>query len=507
MLGRTISHYRILDKLGEGGMGVVYKAEDAKLERTVALKFLAAHLLNDDEAKQRFLREAKAAAALNHPNICSVYEIDETDGKTFISMAYVEGETLEERIARGPLPIKEALDIGQQIAKGLEGAHEKGIVHRDIKPANILVAQDGQVTIMDFGLARLTEASRLTKADTTVGTVAYMSPEQAQGGEVDHRSDLWALGCAIYEMIAGARPFKGAYDQALLYEIVQQEPEPLTGVRAGVPMELEFIVGKCLAKDASDRYQSAKEIAVDLRTLAEKMKSGRSTILRTAEMGVGLPANPATVAHVSRFDPPPRDALIVKRSRLSGPHSPHFWDVEKTGGGALSDLGCHCIEAARYFFGKDDPVVNVMAWGATLVHHDKTKGEDNALLVLEFASGGIAHCELSWTTKGGLDLRNEIHGSEGSIFTDVTRGTPIRAFVSSSAGYVIEKADADVGWIQPLPEEAFTYGYQAEMRHFVECVRDGVEPRETYHDGFVVNAILDAGYDSMKRRRWVKPKC
>lgn len=197
---------------------------------------------------------------------------------------------------------------------------------------------------------------------------------------------------------------------------------------------------------------------------------------------------------------------VRSRESHSGPHSPHFWDVEKTGGGAMSDLGCHCIEAARYFFGKDDPVVEVMAWGATLVHGKKTEGEDNALLVLEFQSGGIAHCELSWTTQGGLDLRNEIHGSKGSVFTDVTRGTPIRAFVSESSGYVVEKADIDFGWTQPLPEEAFTYGYQAEMRHFVECVRDGVEPRETYHDGFAVNAILDAGYESMKKRKWVRPK-
>ncbi|HYI94993.1 MAG TPA: Gfo/Idh/MocA family oxidoreductase, partial [Bryobacteraceae bacterium] len=156
---------------------------------------------------------------------------------------------------------------------------------------------------------------------------------------------------------------------------------------------------------------------------------------------------------------------VRSRESHSGPHSPHFWDVEQTGGGALNDLGCHCVEAARYFFGKDDKVVEVMAWGATLVHHNRTKGEDNALLVLKFASGGIGHCELSWTTKGGLDLRNEIHGSEGSIFTDVTRSTAITSFTPRPAGYVIEKADISFGWTRPLPEEAFAYGYQAEMRH------------------------------------------
>ncbi len=296
MIGQTISHYRILDKLGEGGMGVVYKAEDTKLERTVALKFLAAHLLNDEEAKQRFLREAKSAAALHHPNICTVYAVDEADGKTFLAMAFLKGETLEDRIATGPLPLKDAFDIARQIAEGLAAAHAEGIVHRDIKPANILVSPEGRATVMDFGLARLTEASKLTRADQTVGTAAYMSPEQIQGDEVDHRTDLWALGCVLYEMVGGLRPFKGQYDQALLYEICNQEPEPLTAVRAGVPMELEYIVGKCLGKDPADRYDSTGELAKDLRTLGDKLKSGRSTILRTANLSVGMPASPATHA-------------------------------------------------------------------------------------------------------------------------------------------------------------------------------------------------------------------
>jgi len=200
--------------------------------------------------------------------------------------------------------------------------------------------------------------------------------------------------------------------------------------------------------------------------------------------------------------------VLWVRSREShgGPHSPHFWDVSKTGGAAMNDLGCHCIAMARYAFGKEDKIVEVMAWGARLVHHKKTKGEDNALLVLKFSSGGIGHCELSWTAKGGLDLRNEIHGSEGSIFTDVTRSTPISAFTSKPSGYVIEKADLDFGWTKPLPEEAFTYGYQGEMKHFVECVRSATPPRETYEDGWIVNLILDAGYQSMRSKKWVRVK-
>ncbi len=313
MIGSSISHYKIVAKLGEGGMGVVYKAEDTKLERTVALKFLAQHLLNDEEAKERFLREAKAAAALDHPNICTVHEIDEVDGKTFIVMAFLEGESLEERITQGPLSLKDSLDIARQAADGLEAAHEKGIFHRDIKPANIMVDAKGRATVMDFGLARLTEASRLTKFDTAMGTVAYMSPEQAQGMEVDSRSDLWSLGCVLYEMVCGQRPFQGQYDQALLYEIVHQEPAALTGLRTGVPVELELLTSKCLAKDRDDRYQHASEASVDLRTLGEKLKSGRSTILRTAPMTGAVPVPMTAAQTVNPAEALPPGAVIVQQ--------------------------------------------------------------------------------------------------------------------------------------------------------------------------------------------------
>ena len=315
MIGSSISHYKILEKLGEGGMGVVYKAEDTALERPVALKFLADHLLNDVEAKERFLREAKAAAALHHPNVCPVYEIAEAEGKTFLAMAFLKGVTLEDRIAKGPLPLKDALDIGRQVAEGLQAAHSEGVVHRDIKPANILVAPDGRATIMDFGLARLTEASRLTKAEQTVGTAAYMSPEQMQGAEVDHRTDVWALGCVLYEMVAGVRPFKGEYHQALAYEIVGEDPEPLTGVRTGVPIEVEFIIGKCLAKDQEDRPATAQEVARELRTLGEKLKSGRSTVLSAASVAAGMPARLDPVRSANVFDTLPPGSVAVPRNR------------------------------------------------------------------------------------------------------------------------------------------------------------------------------------------------
>ena len=263
-------------------MGIVYKAQDTKLGRTVALKFLAAHLLKDEEANKRFLREAKAAAALHHPNVCPVYEIGEEGGRTFLAMAFIEGENLEKHIKQGPLKLSEALDIGRQIAKGLQAAHDKKIVHRDIKPGNVIVDDEGHVTVMDFGLALLTEGSKLTQLDTTLGTVAYMSPEQAEGAEVDRRTDIWALGCVLYEMISGERPFTGVYDQALLYEIVHEKPEALTGVRTGVPVELEWLVEKCLAKTADERYQSAGEVLVDLAVQRKKLESGKSAVGQTA---------------------------------------------------------------------------------------------------------------------------------------------------------------------------------------------------------------------------------
>ena len=284
MIGTTISHYKITGKLGEGGMGIVYKAEDTKLERPVALKFLAAHLLANEEAKKRFMREAKAAGALDHPNICTLYEIDEASGRTFLAMAYLEGRTLEQMISEGPLRIEDVLDIGTQIAKGLQKAHGKGIHHRDIKPSNMVLVDETPkerlVKIMDFGMAQLVDQSRLTLKDTALGTPAYMSPEQAQGVPVDQRTDIWSLGVVLYEMVVAQMPFKGEYQQAVFYNLMNEDYEPLTGIRTGVPMDLEFIVAKCLAKDAAQRYQSAGDVIIDLAALREKLASKKSAVAR-----------------------------------------------------------------------------------------------------------------------------------------------------------------------------------------------------------------------------------
>jgi len=265
LIGQTISHYKILEKLGEGGMGVVYKAEDTKLKRTVALKFLSPQSLGTPDEKIRFIHEAQAAAALDHPNICTVYEIDESDGHTFIAMAYIDGLSLREKTESGPLKLEEALSVGIDIARGLQEAHERNVVHRDIKSANVMVTKKGHAKITDFGLAKIAGTTRVTKTGTSVGTVAYMSPEQALGEDVDHRSDIWALGVVLYEMLTGRLPFASDHAPALTYQIVHEDPDPITALRTGVPMELERIANKCLEKEPANRYQHVDEVLVDLR--------------------------------------------------------------------------------------------------------------------------------------------------------------------------------------------------------------------------------------------------
>ena len=263
MIGKTISHYKILEKLGEGGMGVVYKAEDTKLKRTVALKFLPPELTRDKDSKTRFIREAQAASALQHNNICTIHEIDETpDGRLFICMDFYEGETLKEKIARGSLPVEKALDMASQVAAGLSEAQRVGMVHRDIKPANIMVTDQGVAKILDFGLAKLAGQTKVTKTGTTVGTVAYMSPEQVRGEETDVRSDIWSLGVILYELLTGELPFKGDQEAAMMYGIINEEPEPLLNQRADVPPWLQQVVSKCLEKKAGNRYRKAADLRV-----------------------------------------------------------------------------------------------------------------------------------------------------------------------------------------------------------------------------------------------------
>ncbi|MCZ6703888.1 MAG: protein kinase, partial [Ignavibacteria bacterium] len=269
MIGKTISHSRVLEKLGGGGMGVVYKAQDTKLDRTVALKFLPPHLHLDEEAEKRFISEAKAASSFDHPNICTIYDISKTDDdQLFIAMACYEGETLKKKLENGPFKIEDVIDYYIQIAKGLERAHEAGITHRDIKPANIMITNRNEVKILDFGLAKSLNDPGVTKIGSTVGTASYMSPEQAKGTEINHQSDIWSLGVVMYQMITGRAPFEGDYEQAVIYAIINEEPIPISESSENCPQLLIEIVNKCLKKDPSDRYQTTAELLDDLKILA-----------------------------------------------------------------------------------------------------------------------------------------------------------------------------------------------------------------------------------------------
>jgi serine/threonine protein kinase/Tfp pilus assembly protein PilF len=261
LIGKTISHYKVLEKLGGGGMGVVYKAQDTKLDRTVALKFLPEHLLADKEAVQRFISEAKAASSFDHPNICTIHDINKTeDGHFFIVMGYYKGETLKRKLDAGPIQIDTAINYATQIATGLARAHEAGIIHRDIKPENIIITNSDEVKILDFGLAKISGETSITKSGSTVGTVSYLSPEQAKGESVDHITDIWSLGVVLYEMLAGERPFKGEYEQAVMYSILNEEPQK----PAGIDEKIWNIIGKAISKDASLRYQSIADLLDDL---------------------------------------------------------------------------------------------------------------------------------------------------------------------------------------------------------------------------------------------------
>ena len=278
MIGQTVNHYEITEKLGAGGMGEVFLAVDTKLDRKVALKFLPKHMAPLGDARARFLQEAKAASAMNHPNVCTIHDIAEHDGQMFIVMEHIDGTTLRDK--KGQLSVNQVVEIGAQIAEGLAAAHEQGIVHRDIKAENIMLRKDGIVQVMDFGLAKLRGVTRLTKEGSTIGTVGYMSPEQAQGQDVDHRTDIFSLGAVLFELLTGELPFRGEHEAAVMYEIVNVDSPPPSAIKPEIEPELDRIILECLQKEPDERHQSAKEVAKDLRRY--KRDTGRKRVSRVS---------------------------------------------------------------------------------------------------------------------------------------------------------------------------------------------------------------------------------
>ncbi|MEN8152752.1 MAG: protein kinase [Acidobacteriota bacterium] len=286
MIGKSIYHYKILEKLGEGGMGIVYLAEDTRLHRNVAIKFLPPEFSKDKEVIERFLREARAAASLNDHNIVTVHEINDHAGDTFIVMEYVEGITLKKYLLEKKLTMNESANIAVQIGEGLKAAHNKGIVHRDIKPANIIITNEGNIKILDFGIAKLKGATQLTREGSTIGTIAYMSPEQAQGEHADSRSDIWSLGVILYLITTGQLPFSGEYDQALLYSIVNAEPKNVSELNENIPDELSRIIHKAIEKSPEERYQDISVMVNDLKNIYQEKETDSTEVLRPEKKGL-----------------------------------------------------------------------------------------------------------------------------------------------------------------------------------------------------------------------------
>jgi TolB-like protein/predicted Ser/Thr protein kinase len=345
MVGETISHYRILSKLGEGGMGIIYKAEDLKLARRVALKFLPPAV--GEREKTRLVHEAQAIAQLDHPNICTVFEVDDTGDSPFIAMAYIEGKTLKERLEKGPLPIPEVLEYAQQIARGLQAAHRKHVTHRDIKSSNIMVTPEGQIKVMDFGLAKQSGRTQLTRDGSTLGTVAYMSPEQARGEEVDQRTDLWSFGVVLYELLTGRLPFQSEYETAVVYSILNDTPAPIGKYDPEVPPELEALVLRLLQKRKEDRYQSADEVLLELEGISgsarrgfrlRKLFIGRRRLLYAAALFALLLMAAAVCIWKGMLKPPGIESVaVLPLENLSG-NSDQEYLVEGIHDALITDL-------------------------------------------------------------------------------------------------------------------------------------------------------------------------
>ncbi len=489
MIGQTVSHYKILEKLGEGGMGVVYKAHDTKLDRDVALKFLPRDLSPTEEERTRFIHEAKAASTLDHPNICTIYEVDETpDGRMFIVMGYYDGESLTRKIQKGRLKVEDASCIAIQIAEGLQAAHDRGIVHRDIKSGNIIITDNGQVKILDFGLARKKGLSKLTKTGTTVGTASYMSPEQARGESVDQRTDIWSLGVVLYEMVTGRLPFRGEHDMAILYSVVNEEPQPVQTAIAGASPELVHIIRRALEKEAGERYQSAADMLIDLRRLKkDTSRTGFTSLgdtrtrLTRKRKKLSLQVGGAILLILVVL----WAILISKRSTgINAEWEQHPLQIPFT------DIGNPGISADGNWiaFYATDPS---QKWGIYLMH--SARGEPRLITLVEHP--GFEWVDLS--ADGSMIVYDsydvQYHRMEGYIVTS-TGGTPKRIFQ---------------GWFPRFRPDMKRVGYilPSQRAEFWTVGIDGSDPRREFIDSVSRPPVGSYGFSyspDAKRVAWIR---
>jgi len=469
MIGRIISHYKILEKLGEGGMGVVYKAEDTKLKRTVALKFLPPHISESGEEKERFIHEAQSASALNHPNITTIHEIDEFEGQMFIVMEYCEGKTLKQIIEKEPLSIKKVLDIGIQICEGLTAAHKKEIVHRDIKSDNIMVTKEGQVKIMDFGLAKLKGATKLTKTRSTIGTLAYMSPEQAQGEEVDSRSDIFSFGVVLYELLTGKLPFGGEHQAAIVYSIINEEPQQVARYNNKVSSELERTVFKALAKDKEERYQHIDDLLADLRhekKTLEYLKTGQIpkevTVPKPKRRFLPI-AIPASVVFILvllflilrpfKFEIGPEKGAVAKENSLAIMYFENLKDPEDKD--KIARMITHLLIAGL----SESPQYLQVVSSQRLYDILKLLGKENLNVIDKTVASEVARkAGVKWIVTGTV-LQTKPNMVLISEISEATSGKLLATKqVSSAAGEdlfsVVDKLSAQIANALTLPEQA-----------------------------------------------------
>jgi tetratricopeptide (TPR) repeat protein/predicted Ser/Thr protein kinase len=553
MIGRTVGHYRILERLGGGGMGVVYKAEDTALDRMVALKFLPDDLTRDDEARQRFVIEAKAAAKIEHPNICTVHEIAESEeGQTFIAMQYVEGESLARRIARGPLPARDAVTIAIEVARGLAAAHRVGIVHRDIKPANIMLTTENDVKIVDFGVAKLSGLT-ITRATSSPGTLEYMAPEQLSSHPVTAATDLWSLGVVIQEMLTGTRPFHGAYDQAVAYAILNEKPQPIGDVAR--PDAMDAVLGKALAKDPSKRYATAEAMLADLSSL---LTGGAASALQlreeTVESGLfpsdrddrgSAPAKVATdpeSAHTAEPSPDRREqpvrvrwaprAIAVTLLAVAAVVSVALWHPWRDDGRgptapvtiptAAVTTGAHEVAVARFENRTQDPSLDALG---DMVVDTLTRGREGLpnVTIVPFAEpdgGGqprrssLRIAGASYLSGNQLRLQAQLLQSDGTLLFTVAPVTGLRPEISTLLEALRQEVlgavaahfdptldlnvltpptlDAYVEWSRGM--ELFGLDYDGAVRHLrraVEIDPDFFEAAQTLYWAWANRAMCD----------------